>query len=547
VKDRSIFLFGLSLSCVNICRVSNKIDGRKKKMMNKKNLTLLLSIITLTTMASPQYYISPYEKVYDDLLYLQASGFLQDLDLNHTPLSTIQIAQSLKVQLKSDIYATAGTTQRLLIDRIAAAYAPADTDLVINLKRKFYDLLEIENDQSSLHYGVKINLDYQNQPQSKLYPQLRTFGSLSVTKNLSLTNVMTLDPFVTENPDYIGQEWRGLSGYTEQAYLMWSTRAFRLTAGRSYIVFGPGRKSSLLFSSAARPLDNLKLDIFLKHLSFQGITAKLDKMGDVERYLSAHRLGFYLGNWAIGLTEAMLYTGTARNLEFAYLNPFLLYHGEQLNGPDLSGNTLGTLELSYTGRNWIVYSEFLIDDIQFDKEEPGDLEPNEVGCILGMDIADPFKIPGVYLGMEYTAITNRTYKTPTRSEWFLHRNVPIGYELGSDLDRFNVLVRKYHKNLQFALEFDHIRQGEGDLNKPWDSPWDTLTVAQGYSEKFPTGIIQTTNDVGLEVTWMPDYGKYLYARLTYETIKNVNHSNKNERSVILTIGAYLNLNGKVGL
>ncbi|MBP9004619.1 MAG: hypothetical protein KBG36_00010 [Candidatus Marinimicrobia bacterium] len=515
-------------------------------MIKKRILILLLAVMTLVTMALPQYYISPYEKVYDDLLYLQAGGFLRDLDLNHTPISTIQIAQSLKLQLKSDSYTTAGATQRLLIDRIAATYTPTDTDLVLNIKRKLCDLLKIENGQSYLHYGVKINLDYQNQPQSKLYPQLRTFGSLSVTKNLSITNVMTLDPFATENPDYVGKEWRGLSGYTEQAYLMWSAKVFRLTAGRSYIVFGPGRKSSLLFSSAARPLDNLKLDIFLKHLSFQGITAKLDKMDNHERYLSAHRLSFYLGNWAIGLTEAMLYTGSARNLEFAYLNPFLLYHGEQLNGPDLNGNTLGTLELSYTGRNWIAYSEFLVDDIQFDKEEPGDLEPNEVGCILGMDIADPFKIPGVYLGMEYTAITNRTYKTPTRSEWFLHRNVPIGYELGSDLDRINVLVRKYHKNLQFALEFDHIRQGEGDLNKPWDSPWDSLTIEQGYSEKFPTGVVQTTSDVGLEVTWMPDYGKYIYARLTYEAIKNIDHGNKDQKGLIVSVGAYIDLHGKIG-
>ena len=522
-------------------------------MIKKRILILSLFVMTLVTMALPQYYISPYEKVYDDLLYLQAGGCLRDLDLNHTPISTIQIAQSLKLQLKSDSYTTAGATQRLLIDRIAVAYAPADTDLVLNLKRKLYDLLKIESGQSYLHYGVKINLDYQNQPQSKLYPQLRTFGSLSVTKNLSITNVMTLDPYATDSPDsptgnldYIGKEWRGLSGYTEQAYLMWSAKVFRLTAGRSYIVFGPGRKSSLLFSSAARPLDNLKFDIFLKHLSFQGITAKLDKMDENERYLSAHRLSFYLGNWAIGLTEAMLYTGINQNLEFAYLNPFLLYHGEQLNGPDLNGNTLGTLELSYTRRNWIAYSEFLVDDIQFDKEEPGDLEPNEVGCILGMDIADPFKIPGVYLGMEYTAITNRTYKTPTRSEWFLHRNVPIGYELGSDLDRFNVLVRKYHKNLQFALEFDHIRQGEGDLNKPWDSPWDTLTVEQGYSEKFPTGKVQTTSDIGLEVTWMPDYGKYIYARLTYEAIKNIDHGNKNAQNLIFSVGAYLDLHGKIG-
>ncbi|MFH1213982.1 MAG: hypothetical protein V1681_07820, partial [Candidatus Neomarinimicrobiota bacterium] len=71
-------------------------------------------------------------------------------------------------------------------------------------------------------------------------------------------------------------------------------------------------------------------------------------------------------------------------------------------------------------------------------------------------------------------------------------------------------------------------------------------VAQGYSEKFPTGVVETTNDLGLTLTWMPDYGKYLYAGLTYEKIKNVAHGSQDQNNLILTMGAYLDLHGKIG-
>ncbi len=503
-------------------------------MTNRKVFcSLIFGLAVLTGSLDAQYYIAPYEKVNCDLLYLQTAGYLRDMDLYQTPLSTIQIAHSLQADSGNLANLDSRSVIRSLTDRIESFYTFPNS-----ISR---------NEELHLIYGVKLTLDHrskvklqkdQNQPQSKLYPQLRTFGSLTVAKNLSVTNVMTLDPYATENPQYLGKEWRGLSGYTEQAYLMWSARYMRLTAGRSYIGYGPGRKSSLLFSSTARPMDNLKVDIFRKHFGFQGVTAKLDPINGYQRYLSAHRLSFYFGNWAVGMTEAVLYSGTGKNLEYAYLNPFLFYHGEQMNGPDLNGNTLGTLDLNYCGRNWMAYTEVLVDDIQFDKKEVGDLEPNEIGCIVGFDIADPFKIPGVYIGTEYTAITNRTYKTTEESEWFLHRNEPIGYELGSDLDRFSVTARKYYKNWQFALEFDRVRQGEGELSKAWDSPWDSCTVAEGYSEKFPTGVVEITNDLGLTAAWMPDYGKYIFARLTYETIENVDHGDQDQKGLIVSVGLF---------
>lgn len=64
--------------------------------------------------------------------------------------------------------------------------------------------------------------------------------------------------------------------------------------------------------------------------------------------------------------------------------------------------------------------EFLIDDYQIDNKVPTDLEPNELGIITGLDIADPLGFEGTTLTAEYTRITNRTYKPYNITEWMLH-------------------------------------------------------------------------------------------------------------------------------
>jgi len=87
----------------------------------------------------------------------------------------------------------------------------------------------------------------------------------------------------------------------------------------------------------------------------------------------------------------------------------------------------------------------------------------------------------------------------------------------------NILTRYYlNNNWSIDGEIDVLQQGEGNLAKPWDTPWeaDGITMDTGYSEPFPTGIVEET--LGLQVTtrrqW--SYERWLSISLLYQDIEN---------------------------
>jgi len=512
-------------------------------------LLILLSLIFVLIAPSllrAQYYISPYEKVYEDLRYLQTCGFLQEVNLSQIPITDIELLEVIDDEYKSGKFKRCNKSQTDIFTRIKKSYVFTESGGFSKLKSKILRSLTLKESQGSyLHLGSVFDISVERDKEVKLFPLLRTFGMVSMPHALSIVNIMTIDPHATDNSGYIGKEWRGLSGYTEQAYLRWNTKYVRLLVGRSYIINGPGRKGALLFSDVCRPLDNFRLDFLLGKFSFQSVIAKLDPINSSRRYLSSHRLGIYFKKFQFAITELVLYGGINQELEFAYMNPFLFFHAEQMNGPGFSGNTLGTIDFRYLGKGWSFYGESLIDDIQLDKKEPGDLEPNELGFILGADFADPLGIEGFYFACEYAAITNRTYKTPNEYEFYIHRNEPIGYPLGSDLDRWNCRLKKYLNNWQIALELDYIRRGEGETDKPWDQPWFDYTVEEGYSEPFPTGLIEYVRDIGVEVRWMQSYHKYFYFSANYQSIRNYCHMIGNRTNFVFTMGCYLDLKLKI--
>jgi hypothetical protein len=211
-------------------------------------------------------------------------------------------------------------------------------------------------------------------------------------------------------------------------------------------------------------------------------------------------------------------------VELALLNPLQVYHAEQMNGPDLTANTLGSIEFTWRPRpGLIAFGEFLLDDYQFDKEEPGDLEPNEIGGLMGIEVTD-LMINNSQAGVELVAITNRTYKTPTGSEWWLHRNGPMGYELGSDLFRMYGWLQVWLHDFSWVeFSLDYLQRGEGELDVPWDSPWDAYTVEEGYSEPFPTGVVETTITPKLAFHWIKVPHVEIHGEAGYRMISNEDH------------------------
>ena len=361
---------------------------------------------------------------------------------------------------------------------------------------------------------------------------LNSWMQLSLIRNIVIINDMKLNYASQNDSSYIGKEWRSISGLTNQSFLRLDKKLglngkMIIQAGRFYSQLGPGRHGQLLLGANTRPMDQVSFsfghsisDNISGKFFFQ--TAALDKIGSNKRYISLHRLELAASRWYVALNEALTYSRNNQGIDLVYLNPFIFYHLEQLNGPDLLGNTIGTLEFGYRWNTSRAYSEILIDDVQFDNEVKGDLEPNEIGGLLGYEYASD----SYYLSVEGVALTNRTYKTPNPSEWFLHRNRPIGYAMGSDIGRLNVLSRYYLKeNWHIDTEVDMIWQGAGEFSHPWDTPWDdeSVTMETGYSETFPTGVVEQTTILSAEMMRHWNRERWVSMGIAYTIINNLNH------------------------
>ena len=356
---------------------------------------------------------------------------------------------------------------------------------------------------------------------------------------LQLFNTMLLDNRLDEHPGYVGILQEGYASYTERAGMRLQHDGFSLMIGREYLRIGPGIDASLMVSLWSRPMDQIALGWHNRWLRYDFVAAALDPSpglleggGARNRYISLHHLQVQplRSRLCIGIGEAMLYTNSTP--EFNYLNPFLAWYGEVTNGP-VGGNILGSVHIAAMPVDRLsLYADLLIDDIQLEKSGPGDLEPAEYGLIAGLRWADPLRLQGGDLLLEYTRITNRTFNGEGGPwERWLHRDEPIGHFLGNDFVRWLAALSWWPlPALRAACTLDLRRRGEGRIDKPFDRPWLDTPLGQEYSEPFPSGVVEEGGRFTLDLSWQPHQALRAHCRFGYCRVDNLNHSPGVERS-----------------
>ncbi|MCI0693005.1 capsule assembly Wzi family protein [candidate division KSB1 bacterium] len=362
-------------------------------------------------------------------------------------------------------------------------------------------------------------------------------------RHLALFNVINLDQTLRDDPQYIGKRWRGFTGYTEQAYARLHFDKYLVKFGRDFLWWGRGQDASLLISDYSRPVDHFLAQLTLPRLRLTYVAGKLDRMpladslamryaaGFAERYLAAGRAEFepIKNRLRLAITQMVVNGGPNRGFEWYFLNPFVFYHGEQLNEKDLNenpnGNTFGALDFVARPKSGLeLYGQLLVDDVQIEKTRRGDLEPNEIAYLLGTEFADPLGARGASVGLEYTRVANRTYNTIQPWEKFLHRNRPLAHFLGNDFDRWLLRASMYAgKQVQIFLIAELQRRGEGRIDSVFDQPFKGLPLEEGYSENFPTGVVEKSWHLRLEARWHPRPGFFLAIHGQYARHQNFAH------------------------
>lgn len=495
-------------------------------MLKYKRIIFLSLLYLLPAIVWAQETIPTYHWAYEYLDQLRLRGFLSELTSIQKPYTKDQVEQSLE-NLKTDVLA--GKVKLTSQDKWILQY----------LIKEFETKIQGDTEDMNLCLGMWADeaiLFRENE--DKTYTQLRSQVGLRFRKNLYFYNGMLLDQFLYNDPEYTGNKWRGFAGYAEQGYVRYTNSFLSITFGRDFLHWGSGKTGRLLFSDNARPLDLLAITMNYKAISLTAIAANLDQwsmadslvqkyqVGTANRYLSVHRMTINLWrNLYIGFTESLLYGGPHSTWELKYHNPLLYYHGELLNHGGYNGNGMLYVDLDwYPWKNWQFYGELLVDDYQVEKTAPGDLEPNEVGVIVGFRKNRIPGFRGLTVGTEYVRVANRTYNSNLDWEKYVHYNRPIGYYLGNNFDRWHFTADYWFpEKMRAGLAFDYIRKGEGSILDQWDEPWRSYTITQGYDEPFPYGNVESSFITTVNFRWHFMSNSFVELMYRYYNIENSEH------------------------
>ncbi len=516
----------------------------------KKCLSVIVIILILpfTLFASVNETLPSFHWAYDYIDALRIRQCFDDLYAMNRPYTRGEVARSLietGKQIKENKLNLSGSEMKQF-DRLVNEF---ETEIqAIQGKAEEADVLNL---------GLRLQGDIDKTSESKADYRgvYRTKINLPLGKYVTLYNGMSIDKYKAEDPLYAGKKWMDNAAFAEQAYASFHAARFRFKFGRDFLRWGAGSQGTLIFSDVARPMDQFLGSVQSGPFRFSFFTSVLDELPFSQaladslgfrfsrRYVSAHRLDgrFFNGKLQCAVTEAVIYGGESRNIEWYFLNPLMFYYSAQANKSGL-GNVFGSVDvLVYPLPKWELYGSLLIDDIQVEKKVVGDLEPNEIGTLIGTRWADPFQVPGLTLSGEYVRVTNRTYKTPNIWETFIHRNEPLGHPLGNDFDQWQIECSQWiGGDFLIKAGYGVTRKGEGSLYTPWDEPWMNSTLDEGYSEPFPTGIVEKSSTLSLSLKYYPSTYWGIQGEFHSSQIENAgNVEGQKENAVSWRIGVWV--------
>ena len=338
-------------------------------------------------------------------------------------------------------------------------------------------------------------------------------------------------------------EFAGIYGYTHLAYIEYSSKYIDIIYGRSFVEIGNGKFGNLLVSNYSRPFDQTQIKFKYRSFDLRSNVIQLESIGSSKRYLSIHTIGYSINNISVLAGEAVLLSGENRSFELQYFNPFMVWLPEQVNQSTGSGNALlfGSIKYNYSP-SLSIWGELLIDDYQINNESKGDLEPNEIGFLGGVEKTG-WPLPSSDLWLEYTRITNRTYQTPDPSETYTHRGFSIGHYLGNDFDMIQLYYSQKNMSgkLKPYMSLAYLRDGANGLDTSWDEPWmdSTVTMDTGYSEPFPTGPITYITEMELAADYSFNNGSMINGGLFY---RRNTLEGKTEEEFTVSLRLWLSLN-----
>ncbi|TKJ42290.1 hypothetical protein CEE37_01020 [candidate division LCP-89 bacterium B3_LCP] len=466
----------------------------------------LCSLTCDSVNAAPWETLPPDHWAYTEIEWLQTAGYLGSLNPANLPYTRGQVATAIQADPEPEVGMAVERFQ-LLLREFTAELTSAD-GWSTEVGGRFFGGLDVVHGSSSRETGYAV------------------LSAGVGNRRMGAFTALRADHDLTFNEAYQGKVWQDFAGFTEAAYFTVTGEKQRwlLKLGRDHVYWGPG-EDHLLLNHSARGLDQISFRVRWEWGEFSALIGQVSDFTDstdqrTNRFISGHRLDIIPFDWLrLGISETLLFTGGIR---FGSLNPLLPYYGELVNENSEGNGLIGFDFVADPKPGWRLYGQLLIDDIQFEKKSSRDLEPAEWGWLVGGRWADLKGFLGVNLS--YSGITNRSYNALDPRYRYLNYGLPLGSELGNDGDRLRLDVAFWPwAALRLEGFWEFRRQGEGDLMAPFDTTYMNYTVDEGYSEPFPTGIVERTHTLGLGFSWLQGGFLQMEGWIGHDWMSNIGH------------------------
>jgi hypothetical protein len=285
------------------------------------------------------------------------------------------------------------------------------------------------------------------------------------------------------DPEYFGRKDRVLSGRTEDAYIGVASKFATLQVGRVGRSWGLPGQLGLMVSNGAYTYDHLFARIGTDKIHLSTVVARLDDERRsfstdtlAQRFFTAHRLSFGVGQVEAGISESVIYGGVNSGFRPSLAAPTAPLFLSQYSDAEQINIGFGADVLWRKPNGIMLGAQLFVDDFQIDQCELCG-EPPGIATTL---IADGIPVSGSARAFaSYTRVTALTYRAPDRFERYTYRTVGLG-QRNSDFDEIRLgLDLGPVLPMPVRAYVAYRRQGAGDYREPYPaitqrSTWPTI-------------------------------------------------------------------------
>jgi hypothetical protein len=276
----------------------------------------------------------------------------------------------------------------------------------------------------------------------------------------------------SENKAFVDYPYAdGYFAYKPGKYFM-----FEVGHGKHFI--GEGYRS-LFLSDNASVYPYFKVDATFWHVKYTTMwTAYQDMRPEVtvdgvfkKKFSAIHYIDWNATpKLNIGFFESVVWYNTnRRGFDVNFLNPLIFFKTAEYEAGSNGSNTVVGLSAHYkTPYHFKIYGQFLLDEMQVNNffKKP-DHWANKFGYQIGVKYPDAFKVPNLFLRLEYNSVRPFTYGHNTQIANYGHNYQSLAHPWGANFKE-TVFEVQYRKNRIYVHNTLSVGQ------KGFDFPNDTI-------------------------------------------------------------------------